>query len=223
MCLYMRMCVCICTCPVSTRPVSTRPVSSCLVSSCLDLFVCVYPCLFVCLLVCFLAFRFWVFFWFGWLVVAVAVDVCALVVFVWWLWVVVGSVSLFGCVVGMFVWVCLGLCACVLGGGERVYASNAPPCVRSKRFRVYWQHAHMFHTCGLGAGTHADVLNVHTETRFERAHGFFFPRSSSVPQHTNTNTHTHTKHTPRPPMTPRVNDTTTTQHNTETETERERE
>ena len=28
-----------------------------------------------------------------------------------------GSVSLFGCVVGLFVWVCLGLC--VLGGGGR--------------------------------------------------------------------------------------------------------
>ena len=74
---------------------------------------------------------------------------------------VVGPVSLFVSVVGLIVWVCLGLC--VLGGGERVYASNASPCVRSKRFRVYGQQAHMFHTCGLGAGTHADVLNVNTE------------------------------------------------------------
>ena len=39
-------------------------------------------------------------------------------------------VCLFG-----FAWACVGLC--VLGGGEGVYASNASPCVRSKRFRVY--------------------------------------------------------------------------------------
>ena len=54
--------------------------------------------------------------------------------------------------------------------GERVSASIASPCVRSKRPRVYRHQAHqahIFHTCGLGAlgaGTHADVLNVHTET-----------------------------------------------------------
>ena len=60
-----------------------------------------------------------------------------------------------------FAWACAGLC--VLGGGEGVYASNASPCVRSKRFRVYRHQAHMFHTCGLGAGTHGNVLNVHTE------------------------------------------------------------
>ena len=67
------------------------------------------------------------------------------------------------CVVGLFgfAWACVGLC--VLGGVKGVYASNASPCVRSKRFRVYRQQAHMFHICGLGAGTHADVLNVHTE------------------------------------------------------------
>ena len=103
-----------------------------------------------------------------------------------------GSVSLIGCVVGLFVWVCLGLC--VLGGGEGVYTSNAFPCVRSKRFRVYRHQAHMFHTCGLGAGTHADVLNVHT--------GFFL-RFFTVPQHTNTNTHTPNTHHDH-------NDTTTT-------------
>ena len=96
-----------------------------------------------------------------------------------------GSVSLFGCVVGLFVWVCLGLC--VLGGGEGVYTSNAFPCVRSKRFRVYRHQAHMFHTCGLGAGTHADVLNVHT--------GFFL-RFFTVPHHTTPHTpNTHHDHT----------------------------
>ena len=57
-------------------------------------------------------------------------------------------VCLFG-----FAWACVGLC--VLGGGEGVYASNASPCVRSKRFRVYRQQTHMFHICRLGASTHA--------------------------------------------------------------------
>ena len=38
------------------------------------------------------------------------------------------------------------------------------PCLRSKRFRVYWHQAHMFPTCGLGARTHGDVLNLHTES-----------------------------------------------------------
>ena len=42
---------------------------------------------------------------------------------------------------------------------------KTPPCVRSKRPRVYRHQAHMYEKCGLGAGTHADVLNVHTETR----------------------------------------------------------
>ena len=45
------------------------------------------------------------------------------------------------------------------------------PCVDSKRPRVYRHHAHMFQhvhtetltTCGRGAGTHGDVLNLHTE------------------------------------------------------------
>ena len=59
-------------------------------------------------------------------------------------------------------------CERVGGGeeGERVSASIASPCVRSKRPRVYRHQAHqahIFHTCGLGAGTHADVSNVHTE------------------------------------------------------------
>ena len=90
--------------------------------------------------------------------------------------------------------VCLPLslvsCLCVSGAepaacerpvvvcvGERVSASNASPCVHSKRPRVYRHQAHMFHTCGLGAGTHADVLNVHT---------VFFFTFFTVPQHTTT-------------------------------------
>ena len=47
--------------------------------------------------------------------------------------------------------------------GERE-RERGPPCVRSKRSRVYRQHAHMFYTCGHVAGTHRDILNAHTGT-----------------------------------------------------------
>ena len=91
---------------------------------------------------------------------------------------------------------CFGLCCVVcvvvcVGEGEgciehapsslHVYVQNA--------LRVYQHHVHMFYTCGLGAGTHGDVLNVHT--------GHTTPQ----PQPHN-NTQQHTTH----------NDTTTT-HN----------
>ena len=76
---------------------------------------------------------------------------------------VLGCLVRFHCLAVWFVCLFGFAWACVCWEGERVYASNAPPCVRSKRFRVYRQQAHMFHTCGLGAGTHAGVLNVHTE------------------------------------------------------------
>ena len=45
-----------------------------------------------------------------------------------------------------------------------VCAFNTSPCVRSKRHRVYRQHAHMKKTCGHVAGTHGDILNAHTGT-----------------------------------------------------------
>ena len=45
-----------------------------------------------------------------------------------------------------------------------VCAFNTPACVRSKRLRVYRQHAHMKKTCGHVAGTHGDILNAHTGT-----------------------------------------------------------
>ena len=73
--------------------------------------------------------------------------------------------------------------------GERVSASIASPCVRSKRPRVYRHHAHMsYHMCawcrytrGRFERTHGGVLNVHT--------GVFhiFQRAA---------THKHTPHTP---------------------------
>ena len=45
-----------------------------------------------------------------------------------------------------------------------VCAFNTPACVRTKRPRVYRQHAHMFFPCGHVAGTHGDILNAHTGT-----------------------------------------------------------
>ena len=49
------------------------------------------------------------------------------------------------------------------------------PCVRPKRPRVYVQNVPVYagttrtcvSTCGRGAGTHGDVLNVHTGTFFQ--------------------------------------------------------
>ena len=61
---------------------------------------------------------------------------------------------------------------------------KTPPCVRSKRPRVYWHQAHMYEKCGLGAGTHADVLNVHTETRSMQTP--VLPPLPSSPTHTTT-------------------------------------
>ena len=40
---------------------------------------------------------------------------------------------------------------------------KTPPCVRSGRLRVYRQQARMSKTFGPVAGTHGDVLTVHTE------------------------------------------------------------
>ena len=58
------------------------------------------------------------------------------------------------------------VCRCLLWCGTlktSVCAFNTSPCVRSKCPRVYRQHAHMFFSCGHVAGTHGDVLNVHTQ------------------------------------------------------------
>ena len=80
------------------------------------------------------------------------------------------------CACWLCVLVCVGVCWCVLCGvcvvwcllwcgmlKTSVCAFNTSPCVRSKCPRVYQQHAHMFYTCGHAAGTHGDVLNVHTQ------------------------------------------------------------
>ena len=85
--------------------------------------------------------------------------------------------SLFLCLFLFLSPCCVMLCVslwswCVFGvlrHGEKnvkkkpVYTFKTPPCVHSKRPRVYRHHAHMYETCGLAAGTHGNVLNVHTE------------------------------------------------------------
>ena len=63
------------------------------------------------------------------------------------------------------VWLCVVWCLLWCGTLKTsVCAFNTSPCVRSKRSRVYRQHAHMFYTCGHVAGTHGDILNAHTGT-----------------------------------------------------------
>ena len=52
-----------------------------------------------------------------------------------------------------------------------VCSFKTPPCEHSKRPRVYRQQVHMFYLCGRGAGTHGDVLNVHTEAFWMGTHG----------------------------------------------------
>ena len=71
-------------------------------------------------------------------------------------------VSVLVCVVCGLVWcgvVWCGVVWCLVW-----CAFNTSPCVRSKRSRVYRQHAHMLKTCGHVAGTHRDILNAHTGT-----------------------------------------------------------
>ena len=83
--------------------------------------------------------------------------------------------------------VCVGVCRCVcrcllwcVTLKTSVCAFNTSPCVRSKRPRVYRQHAHMFFSCGHVAGTHGDVLNAHTEA-FLNAHTEGLSLSSLFP------------------------------------------
>ena len=77
------------------------------------------------------------------------------------------------CLVCVLVFVCCGTVKNVKK--KPVCTFKTPPCVHSKRPRVYRHQAHMYDTCGLGAGTHGGVLNVHTETR---------SMQTPVPQHT---------------------------------------
>ena len=85
------------------------------------------------------------------------------------------------CVVSVLVLVCMCGALCVVGvqcvlvcvGVQCVGVSRRPPlptplpapCVSSKRLRVNRQNARMCWACARFAGTHAAVLNRHTERR----------------------------------------------------------
>ena len=133
--------------------------------------VCLCLCLCACGVVC------------GWCVhVVLCVRVCVVVcvVCVW-------------CVCVVCVWcvlcvcVCCFLCVCTCGVGEAWHAENppvcpfkTPPCVRSGRLRVYRQQARMSKTFGPVAGTHGDVLTVHTEAFWTDTQGGFHLLFSSL-------------------------------------------
>ena len=68
------------------------------------------------------------------------------------------------------------------------------PCVRSKRFRVYWQNARMLNTCGRFAGTHGCVLNLHTETFLTYTRVFSAFQAALHTTHTTQHTTPHTTH-----------------------------
>ena len=74
----------------------------------------------------------------------------------------VGDV-LWWCCVGDVLWCVVCCVVCCVTLKNPVCAFKTLACVRSKRPRVYRQHAHMFYTCARVAGTHGDVLNVHTQ------------------------------------------------------------
>ena len=86
-------------------------------------------------------------------------SLCCCVVVLWRVWCVVFCVCTYGVVCCVYMWcvwcvawcvvrvVCCVLCvlSCVWRGLAR---RKNPPCVDSKRPRVYWHHAHMcFNTC----------------------------------------------------------------------------
>ena len=96
---------------------------------------------------------------------------------------------------------------------------NVPVCTQSKRLRVCTatKTRTCVSTCARGAGTHGDVLNLHTEV---------FSACQAAPhttphntQHNTTQHKTHT-HTPHKPRTPTRNNTRR-QRQRQTETEKE--
>ena len=101
----------------------------------------------------------------------------------------------------------------------RVYVQKRPPCVDSKRPRVYRHHAHMLKQMCAWCRHTRGRFYMHTEA-FLNPHTVF-SRFFSVPQHTHTHTNTHhdqQRHTPQ-------NTTHTTPHRDgqrDTEKERQR-
>ena len=77
----------------------------------------------------------------------------------------------------MYMWRCVYMwwCGVVVCGVVRLGMRKNHPCVDSKRPRVYVQNVTVyagntrtcFSACGRGAGTHGDVLNLHTVRREE--------------------------------------------------------
>ena len=137
---------------------------------------------------------------------------------VWRRCVVLMSVLMW-CGRGVYVWVSVEGCWwCGVGGRDRgmclvcgVYGVPCvwcgtlknPPCVHSKRHRVYRQHVHMFLYMWAFGGTHGGVLNVH-RGRFESTHGDVFdaytlPSSPSPLPTTTTTTTTTPPSSPPPP------------------------
>ena len=84
---------------------------------------------------------------------------------------------------------------------------KTPPCVRSGRLRVYRQQARMSWTFGPVAGTHGDVLTVHTEAFRTYTQGGF-PRAKLHQHHMYTHRKT-THHTPHRHTHTRTTNTTT--------------
>ena len=81
------------------------------------------------------------------------------------------------CVVCCCVLLCVHVVLVKLG---TVCPFKTPPCVRSGRLRVYRQQARMSKTFGPVAGTHGDVLTVHTEAFWTDTQGGFHLLFSSL-------------------------------------------
>ena len=99
----------------------------------------------------------------GWFCVIVAVAIVSL-----WLW--------------LWFWCMYAVCVvCVVCG---VTHAEKPPCVRSKRSVCTGNTYTCVNTCVCGAGTHGDVLNVHTAGRGSSSVLLtkFYPRSITCPR-----------------------------------------
>ena len=116
--------------------------------------------------------------------------------------------------------------------------SPSPPCVRLKNLRVWSQNVPVCtgttpacgNTCARGAGTHGDVLNLHTEVfsacqaaPHTTPHTQHTHTTQHTTQHNTTHTHTHTHHTTPQHTTPHGDRDTETETDKRRETERDRE
>ena len=109
-----------------------------------------------------------------------------------------------------------------------VCPSKTSPCVRSKRPVHAGTTRTCWNTCARGAGTHGDVLNVHTGTFWVDTRDFSAcyttHHTAHTPQHKTQHTTTqHQQHNTKQHDTPQHTSTTQPQYHTETETEKDRE